>query len=340
MSLIPASALIEISETEGAQQPRTENAWYWYIDGDESGAIPFNINTLYRGQNQRYLPFRPAIARGLASDTGKMCDMLPVDQAQLVLRVAQSWWFARELDHHPITSHAKAQRVKLDRIALAQHYGVPTGYLDLTDNFDIAAFFATCKPADGGWKPMESGKGIIYRLDLRDPRGPFDWIQPLGPQPLPRPSEQKAWVAEIPLHHSFDGWPMVFAIEFEHDRAVGEHFLEIFGGGEILFPPDPLDTIASEICDSKQIPFELVENVLKQFSEQDKFGPRADQFSAIRKEIQALAELIDYRRLLHDTQLAPFLADFEWRKLRLSDIKAHTRPMALEIRPPSKEKEP
>lgn len=56
MPRVPAKALIDISKTEGSEQPRTEDGWYWYVDEDEGGAIPFNINVLYRGQNRRFLP--------------------------------------------------------------------------------------------------------------------------------------------------------------------------------------------------------------------------------------------------------------------------------------------
>src|SRR5258708_2460271 len=110
MQIFPAEALLDISRTEGARQPRTENDWYWYSDGDYLGAIPLNITFLYRGQNQRVSPMLPSIARGLNSHTGKMFEMPSIDQAKLVLRLAQFWWFKKELDYHPVTAHAEQQR--------------------------------------------------------------------------------------------------------------------------------------------------------------------------------------------------------------------------------------
>lgn len=302
------------------------------MDGDYGGAIPLNISTLYRGQNKQTRIMLPSIARGLSLDTGKMFDMPPSDQAQIVLRLAQSWWFARELDNHPITAHAEQQRLRLDRLALAQHYGIPTGYLDLTDNFDVAAFFATCRETETGWQPAEEeGVGIVYRVELNRVKDLFELFKPLGPQPLPSPEEQKAWVVELPLIHSFDGWPVVSKLLFQQDKSVGQHFLEIFEGGKILFPPDPLANVAQEILKCREIPEELTEGALASLAS-DQFGTKPDQFSAVRQSLSNLTGLIDYRRLLHDQDVAPFLEDFEWRKRRLSDVKANVRPVRLELR--------
>lgn len=332
MEVFPGKALIDLSKSEGNAQQRTPEGWYWYVDGDRGGAVPFNIRVLYRGQNKRFIPMLPSIARGLESNTGKMSEMPASDQANVILRLAQSWWFARELDHHPITQHADLQRIKFDRLALAQHYGIPTGYLDLTDSFDVAAFFATCEAADKGWKPVEDGVGIIYRLDINRIKNPFDILQPLGPQSLPRPEEQKAWVCELPMVHSFDGWPVVSAILFQQDSSIGEHFMKIFDGGKVLFPSDVLSNVAEEILNSTEIPKELVEAAFESFVE-DPFGPKRHQWVEISREIKSQVTLAEYRRILTEDWLSPYMDDFEWRRKRLSDVVASCRPVCLVIRP-------
>ena len=266
----------------------------------------------------------PAIARGLASTNGELWERPAVDQARIVLRLAQSWWFARELDHHPVTSHAASQRVRLDRIALAQHYGIPTGYIDLTDDFDVAAFFATCRETPEGWVPVEDGIGVVYRIELQDLTSPFGGYKPLGPQPLPRPTEQCAWVAELPITHSFDGWPGVMIMQFHHRRAVGEHFRDKFGKGTALFPRDPLAEVAAEIIGCREIPTALVEKALKSFAA-DPNGIRSQQLPAVQQELANLATPIGYRRVLTEAQISSLIEDFEWRKRMLSDIKVRWR---------------
>ena len=115
-----ANALLDISQGFANHRVAREQAWYGYRDGDHWGALPF-VSELFRGQNRCYLPMLPAIARGLEINTGNLWERSPRDQAKFVVRLAQSWWFARELDHHPITSHAASQKLILDRMALAQH---------------------------------------------------------------------------------------------------------------------------------------------------------------------------------------------------------------------------
>ena len=94
--VFPASALLDISRDFDKQSASREDVWYGYSEGDGWGAIPF-VDALFRGQNQRFLPMLPAIARGLESDEGELWKRPAVDQAKIALRLAQSWWFAREL---------------------------------------------------------------------------------------------------------------------------------------------------------------------------------------------------------------------------------------------------
>ena len=88
------------------------------------------------------------------------------------------------------------ERLSVDKIALAQHYELDTGYLDLSHDFDVAAFFATCYRRGAEWQPQIDGIGIAYRIELsRIPHGPLKFAQAVGLQPLPRPEQQRAWVA-------------------------------------------------------------------------------------------------------------------------------------------------
>lgn len=273
----------------------------------------------------------PSIARGLNSDSGQLYERPCSDQAQIAIRLAQSWWFARELDNHPVTEHARESKLKLDRIALAQHYGIPTGYLDLTDDFMTSAFFATCKETPKGWEPVREGIGIIYRVDLEGLSNPFGEYKPLGPQSLPRPTDQCAWVSEIPITHSFDGWPNVFIMSFQHDHSVGEYFLNKFEGGEKLFPFDPLADVAHEIVNCGEVPDILLDGAIRSFSE-DEYGIKPEQIPTVKKEAMKLTSACDYRRILSQEQVDSLMNDFEWRKKMLSEIKVRWRAVRCEPR--------
>jgi len=267
----------------------------------------------------------PSIARGLRSSDVRHLSKSPTsDQAQIVLRLAQSWWFSRELANHPIASHAAQQNLDLDPIALAQHYGIATGYLDLTDDFNVSAFFATCRATKHGWEPVDDGIGVVYRVILKTLDSPFGPYTPLGPQPLPRPTEQCAWVAELPLCHSFEGWSEVSTLQFNHDSRIGQHFLDMFGGGQRLFPSDPLADVAAEILACHEVPADLVDAALESFAS-DAHGLRREHFPAIRKEISQRVTLIGNRRLLTDQDVSSLLANPDWCKRMLMDVKVKWR---------------
>lgn len=321
---IDAAVLLDISRDNENYRASRARAWYGYEDDDSWGARLF-ASALFRGQGSRYVPMLPSIARGLASTAGHLRQWAPQDQALLVLRFAQSRWFARELDYHPITSHAATAGLKLNRLALAQHYGVPTGYLDLTDDFDVAAFFATCQETPAGWEPFDDGRGIVYRINLDVSfENPLEVYQVLGPQILPRPSEQCAWVTELPTGSDFESWPGVSTLVFQHKRSVGEHFLRQFDGGRALFPADPLAAVAAEIVRSAEIPEEFLESALQSFvGAQDDIQPA--QVPALKQELATLAKIVDYRRLLSDDMVSALMSDFQRRAELLSEVKANWR---------------
>ena len=322
MKTFPATLLLDISKDYAHYRTQRENSWYGNVDGDSWGALPFAARSLYRGQNAHHFPLLPSIARGLQSSNIDAIWRSPIaDQALIVLRLAQSWWFSRELTHHPVAQHAADLKVDLDPIALAQHYGLSTGYLDLTDDFSVGAFFATCRKTADGWEPVSSGIGVIYQVTLNAGfDSPVAQYAPLGPQPLPRPTEQCAWVTELPLCHSFDDWPNVSILRFEHDKRVGEHFLKMYDGGCQLFPVDPLADVASEILSCRAIPSDLIDKALNSFAD-DPYGLRRSDFPLLQAEIANMAILIHDRRLLKQEQVDSLLADPVWRNKMLSDVR-------------------
>lgn len=324
--IIPATTLLDIAGDLTGHRERREKSWYGYTEGHAWGSIPFSVSYLYRGQTAHHSPLRPALTRHLHSSTIRGLWSIPTsDQAKLVLRFAQASWFAQELAHHPVATHAKEQRVTLDPIALAQHYGIPTEYLDLTDDFDVSAFFATCRPNGDRWEPVEDGVGIIYRIDLRA-IGPdaFERFSPLGPQQLPRPTEQSAWITELPLNHSAAGLPSSRVLMFEHNKVVSEHFFNMFKGGEALFPQDPLASVASEILECQQIPETFVEGALEALSNAPN-GLSKNQRHSVRTKLSQTISLIENRRLLTDQQISSLLENAVWRDRTLGDIRVHWR---------------
>lgn len=310
--LCPASVLLEMSKDFSGHRTRRKDSWFGFSEGKTWGAIPFAVSNLFRGQTARYVPLLPSIARGLQSAAINQWSKASIaDQANLILRLSQSCWFSQEVRRHPIAKHAAEQSLELDELALAQHYGLSTGYLDLSDDVDVAAFFATCRQTAEGWEPVDHGIGVIYWAALKTFEHPYGTYKPLGPQWLPRPTEQCAWVAELPLVHSFEDWPDVKLMEFHHDRRVGEHFLRMFNGGEQLFPRDPLADVATEILNCREIPSVLIDAALDDLS-QDPNGVLPKQVPTLRKEIRKTVTIVNGRQLLSEHDVATLLDDLEW----------------------------
>lgn len=144
-----------------------------------------------------------------------------------------------------IHTFGKNYQYQIDYLSLAQHYNIPTEYLDLTNNLLIAAFFATNKydSASDSFIPIKKGKGIIYKyMDASEFR-----VTIVGFQPFLRPGEQKAFAIRLEQKEDFSKIPSVQRIVFNHSHECSEFLNELFDKGKILFPPDPIAKIANAI---------------------------------------------------------------------------------------------
>ncbi len=114
----------------------------------------------YRGQPEEYTPCFPTLGRMKK----------PEDQLLALCRNAA---FEDVIGEHPyvrITEQTTfmGHPLRVDKQGLAQHYGLATDLLDFTSNFEIAAFFATCrwKPDAKKYTPVIKTEvpGVIYRI--------------------------------------------------------------------------------------------------------------------------------------------------------------------------------
>ncbi|MDO8311072.1 MAG: FRG domain-containing protein [Sideroxyarcus sp.] len=264
---LPAHALLQLADQERVPRPQSGGATRWTMvqagDGatNQAKLIRNALSVaLYRGQNQHFDPCWPSICRGFQRNTSRIVDLAPIDQARLLKGLALNRWFADEVAKHPMMRWAKSESIFVDAIALAQHYGIPTAYIDVSESFEIAAFFATCcfVQATGSWEPMTTGEGAMYHLHFNaiDAR-----ISPICYQPFPRPLQQWAWTVELRLGENFLQIPRLHEFHFEHDAKVGEEMLRRFDGGSKLLPHDPTVCLASAICAAPEIPSIYIEEV-------------------------------------------------------------------------------
>jgi hypothetical protein len=320
---LPAYALLQMSDQDRAErEARSIGSTRWLMahagDGS-SGKIKLmradRPSFLYRGQNTHYDPCWPSICRGFRDNSYLVRDLDSVDRARLLRGLALNIWFVEEVSKHPMMKWAVAEHIVIDCAAIAQHYGVPTGYMDLSESFEVSAFFATCRyaPTRGQWEPMQDGEGVMYRLPVEaiDERA-----APICYQPFPRPSRQWAWTVELRLGEDFLQAPMLQAFRFDHDPKVGEGILKRFGGGPDLPPPDPTARLAAAICAAKEIPIAYVEEAEAQLAD-DPSGVSSDEAKDIRSLLRnELKYSFSNSSAIGYTSDELTHAENEWHKLR------------------------
>jgi hypothetical protein len=118
-------------DQEGLHAVADERGYTRLISG-----VEFCIQGIYRGQVREHDRCIPSLGR------------LKTLDAQL-LALCRNLAFEDAIADHPFVRLAEQETflgkpLFVDKKGLAQHYGLPTHMLDVTCNFDVASFFATC----------------------------------------------------------------------------------------------------------------------------------------------------------------------------------------------------
>lgn len=162
---------------------------------------------------------------------------------------------------------------------LAQHYGLETHYLDITNDFLCALFFATCYYDNEvkQWKPLtkeqtekdDSTKyGIIFhkpqwrvnadnlfafdadRLD--DQSIMINSIYPIGFQPFMRCHMQYGYSTYLPENHDLQNDISFEKLIFRHNEKLSEEVYLRTNKGELIFPHDGLSSLDDVIRQIKE----------------------------------------------------------------------------------------
>lgn len=212
------------------------------------------------------------------------------DDHKLFATLCRSTYFKQALAYHPVITQLKNLGLHLDeRVAplplcinlegIAQHYGLPTEYLDITSNFSVASFFATqCwnnKTKAFEPKRMLSAPGIIYKLCptlLIDPTADADQIPyiPVGWQPFPRPEEQRANAIRLKPGEDFATSMQVEKYYFQHSYCQSKRIYEEFEGGDKLMPADDLVDFADSLQTRTNFPQSTLDHAFCSYAKRRK----------------------------------------------------------------------
>lgn len=193
-------------------------------------ASPMPISPLYRGQSAIYEPCKASLYRGQWSKLKKF---------ERLLQLAD---FKKMLQANPQVKDLKDNGLIVNYEALAQHYGIATNMMDMTNSPLVASFFATTQydAISDSYSPILNyiSMGIIYFSPMGDLScfSSRNRIWPIGQEALKRPGEQRAFAMIMEENSNFE----MLSFKFWHNREASLKVWELTQGGRILFPYDPM----------------------------------------------------------------------------------------------------
>jgi hypothetical protein len=241
-----------------------ERKWAFFRSG--RGRLMLSPTTgpqcLYRGQTQRHTPCFPTIYRHLKRPARFLHQLTANEAMSIVADVARTFLYYSELDQHPVFRWAKSQRLDISELEIAQHYGVPSALLDLSESIEVALCFATHDYSEReGFQPRTSGSGVLYLVNrLHVPSAYAQRFRPVAIQPFLRPFRQWAWTCELLMGECFEAGPSIGCIEFEHSKALAEEIRGMAEAEGSLLPPDPLADLAGAVNALRTFPAHSVKS--------------------------------------------------------------------------------
>lgn len=197
---------------------------------NQLAACPMPMSPLYRGQSAVYSPCKPSLYR---SEWTK---------EQTLERLIQLYDFKAILQDNPQIKDMEQAGLVVNYEALAQHYGIATNMMDMTNSPLVAAFFATTRydAVSDSYYPIihTVSKGVIYFSPTGDMLNfsQKNRIWPIGQEALRRPGEQRAYVMVMEKYSDFN----MAHFTFWHNPESSLRVWELTQGGQLLFPFDPM----------------------------------------------------------------------------------------------------
>lgn len=203
----------------------------------------------FRGQREYYSTCCASIHRGL-NDNDVLVERLRLCEFSILLST------------HPVVKDYINAGFHVDVEGLAQHYGIATSILDLTNNKWTAAFFACTNYQNGVYQILDDSyktkMGILYMLEAHPAEG-FPEIFVIGAQPLERPTRQNAFGVRLEEQQNFNDLPGLRIIPFRHDEEAEQLIFDMFYRSKRLFPDDMFVDVVEQLKQETSISFNAAE---------------------------------------------------------------------------------
>lgn len=211
--------------------------------------------TYYRGQSMFHELCVPSLFR--RNENGELPS--EDDIAYNRLKICE---FERLLSTHPVFCEL-SHNISVNPVALAQHYGLTTEYLDITNSKWVAAFFASTRydydtdtyyPVGGEYG---DGYGVMY-ISKPYKRGSvneefFSRNVVIGYQYFERPSKQSSFGYKMCAGEDFNESPHFDRFFFRHDMEASKIVFDMSYKQRRFIPKDSLSMLTRIIAKSNEV---------------------------------------------------------------------------------------
>lgn len=218
-------------------------------------------NSYYRGENQKYEKSEATLYREMA----RFDNAQDQELYRLIadMRIAE---FRNFLYRMNITRFWQDNYGTVLFDPLAQHYGLKTEWLDITSDFNVALFFATCGWDEDRkeWYPLTKADtekeekkqyGVIFHTSGRQADlarmastliGNFkesvhNAIWPIGYQPFMRCHSQHAYGIHMEKPYLLQNDRIFERLIFRHNEKLSQNIFDMMEGGKKVYPQEGLN---------------------------------------------------------------------------------------------------
>ena len=221
--------------------------------------------TYFRGQSFFYERCLPSLFR--MKGNGE----LP-NETDIVYNRLKTCEFELLLATHPVFCEL-SHMICVNPVALAQHYGLATEYLDITNSKWVAAFFASTRYDYGTdtYYPVgrnyKDGYGVMYMSkpyeegDIND-----DFFRKnvvIGYQYFERPTKQSSFGYKMQAGEDFNESPYFEKVFFRHDLEASKIVFDMSYKQCRFIPKDSLSRLARKIVESNEVTRRALERCLQ-----------------------------------------------------------------------------
>lgn len=221
--------------------------------------------TYYRGQSRYHAPCVPSLFR--KDKNGRM----PTDEdiAYNRMKICE---FEMLLATHPVFCEL-SHHISVNPVALAQHYGLTTEYLDLTNSKWVAAFFASTRYDydSDTYHPVgrdyEEGYGVMYISKPYEAGGATDGFFSknvvIGYQYFERPTKQSSFGYKMQMGEDFNESPCFERVFFRHDLEASKLVYDMSYKQRRFIPKDNLSRLVRQIAECNEVTRKAMERCLQ-----------------------------------------------------------------------------